>query len=355
MPKTATACPRSTSTTSNKCAPAYTPPNEVIRACHHRRRRCAQHAGVLLYATWFLAAVEEFPHIPVVMHQDHGASPDVCQRSIQLSYASEMDGLACWWKTAKPLLLHEYNANATRTVVNLSHACGASVEAKSACWATSKLAKSRRRRRWRRRRANFPTTKPLTTVEDAAQFPVKDTSHADDTGHCRRHQPRRYTTRPPSHDGRVAYRPHQKNPPSPAQYTHRDARLQLRSARMTESHQRIVGGNIGETSRGAPNEEIVDSTKHGARKVNIDTRLCALPPLPATVTPIPCRKPVRTSIRANIWAKTIEAMKQICLDPLPRVSAAKRQAGKIKPHSFEKMANRYAKGELNQTVKQQVA
>ena len=37
-----------------------------------------------------LAAVEEFPHIPVVMHQDHGASPDVCQRSIQLGFSSVM-------------------------------------------------------------------------------------------------------------------------------------------------------------------------------------------------------------------------------------------------------------------------
>ena len=31
-------------------------------------------------------AIEEFPHIPIVMHQDHGVSPAVCQRSIQLGF-----------------------------------------------------------------------------------------------------------------------------------------------------------------------------------------------------------------------------------------------------------------------------
>ena len=52
------------------------------------------------------AAIEEWPHIPVVMHQDHGTSPAVCQRSIQLGFSSVMmDGY--WVKMAK--LDYEYN------------------------------------------------------------------------------------------------------------------------------------------------------------------------------------------------------------------------------------------------------
>ena len=46
--------------------------------------------GANIFKTSHLAAMEEFPHIPVVMHQDHGASPDVCQRSIQLGFSSVM-------------------------------------------------------------------------------------------------------------------------------------------------------------------------------------------------------------------------------------------------------------------------
>ena len=37
-----------------------------------------------------LAAIEEWPHIPVVGAPDHGASPAVCQRSIQLGFSSVM-------------------------------------------------------------------------------------------------------------------------------------------------------------------------------------------------------------------------------------------------------------------------
>ena len=49
-----------------------------------------KYAGAPFLRHLILAAVEEFPHIPVVMHQDHGASPDVCQRSIQLGFSSVM-------------------------------------------------------------------------------------------------------------------------------------------------------------------------------------------------------------------------------------------------------------------------
>ena len=46
-----------------------------------------KYAGAPFLRHLILAAVEEFPHIPVVMHQDHGTSPAVCQRSIQLGSA----------------------------------------------------------------------------------------------------------------------------------------------------------------------------------------------------------------------------------------------------------------------------
>jgi fructose-bisphosphate aldolase class II len=61
-----------------------------------------------------LAAVEEFPHIPVVMHQDHGTSPDVCQRSIQLGFSSVMmDGSLK--SDGKTPANYDYNVEVTRT------------------------------------------------------------------------------------------------------------------------------------------------------------------------------------------------------------------------------------------------
>ena len=49
-----------------------------------------KYAGPNFLRHLILAAVEEFPHIPVCMHQDHGASPATCQQSIQLGFSSVM-------------------------------------------------------------------------------------------------------------------------------------------------------------------------------------------------------------------------------------------------------------------------
>ena len=78
------------------------------------------------------AAIQEWPHIPVCMHQDHGADPGVCQRSIQLGFSSVMmDGsLMPDMKTPSTF---EYNVDVTKEVVKMSHACGVSVEGELGC------------------------------------------------------------------------------------------------------------------------------------------------------------------------------------------------------------------------------
>ncbi|MCB2016209.1 MAG: ketose-bisphosphate aldolase, partial [Hydrogenophaga sp.] len=78
------------------------------------------------------AAIEMYPHIPVCMHQDHGAAPGVCFRSIQSGFSSVMmDGsLLADGKTPSS---YEYNVNTTKQVVDLAHACGVSVEGELGC------------------------------------------------------------------------------------------------------------------------------------------------------------------------------------------------------------------------------
>ena len=49
-----------------------------------------KYAGSNFLRHLILAATEEFPHIPICMHQDHGSSPAVCQQSIQLGFSSVM-------------------------------------------------------------------------------------------------------------------------------------------------------------------------------------------------------------------------------------------------------------------------
>ncbi|HBF63670.1 MAG TPA: fructose-bisphosphate aldolase class II, partial [Gammaproteobacteria bacterium] len=91
-----------------------------------------KYAGPTFLRHLILAAIEEFPDIPVVMHQDHGASPAVCQRSIQLGFSSVMmDGSLL--EDQKTPAEYDYNVDVTRRVVDMAHACGVSVEGELGC------------------------------------------------------------------------------------------------------------------------------------------------------------------------------------------------------------------------------
>jgi fructose-bisphosphate aldolase class II len=74
-----------------------------------------------------LAAVELYPDIPLVMHQDHGNSPETCISAMKQGFTSVMmDGsLEADGKTPAT---YEYNVAVTRYVVDIAHSLGVSVE-----------------------------------------------------------------------------------------------------------------------------------------------------------------------------------------------------------------------------------
>ncbi len=73
------------------------------------------------------AAVELYPEIPVVMHQDHGNAPDTCISAIRMGFTSVMmDGSL--EEDGKTPASYEYNVAVTREVVNIAHSFGVSVE-----------------------------------------------------------------------------------------------------------------------------------------------------------------------------------------------------------------------------------
>ena len=91
-----------------------------------------KYAGAPFLRALMEAAVTEFPDIPIVVHQDHGTSPAVCQRSIQLGFTSVMmDGSL--GSDGKTPMDYDYNARVTAQVVGMSHACGVSVEGELGC------------------------------------------------------------------------------------------------------------------------------------------------------------------------------------------------------------------------------
>ena len=87
-----------------------------------------KYAGEAFLRHLISAAVEAYPHIPVVMHQDHGQSPAVCMAAIKSGFSSVMmDGSLM--ADGKSVASYEYNVEVSRKVVEFSHAIGVTVEA----------------------------------------------------------------------------------------------------------------------------------------------------------------------------------------------------------------------------------
>jgi len=90
-------------------------------------RGARSYAGDRFLLHLMLAAAEEYPEIPVVLHQDHGNSPATCLRAIDLGFTSVMmDGSLL--EDANTPADYEYNVAVTRAVVEYAHARGVTVE-----------------------------------------------------------------------------------------------------------------------------------------------------------------------------------------------------------------------------------
>jgi fructose-bisphosphate aldolase class II len=91
-----------------------------------------KYAGEPYLRHMVLAAVESHPEIPIVLHQDHGATPAVCQQSIRSGFTSVMmDGSL--EADAKTPASYDYNVEVTRKVCEFAHAVGVSVEGELGC------------------------------------------------------------------------------------------------------------------------------------------------------------------------------------------------------------------------------
>ncbi|MFM8259538.1 MAG: ketose-bisphosphate aldolase, partial [Vulcanococcus sp.] len=95
-------------------------------------RGARQYAGESFLRHLILAAVETYPDIPVVMHQDHGNSPATCFGAAANGFTSVMmDGSLM--ADAKTPASYEYNVAVTKEVVDVAHAIGVSVEGELGC------------------------------------------------------------------------------------------------------------------------------------------------------------------------------------------------------------------------------
>ena len=281
------------------------------------------------------AAIEEFPHIPVVMHQDHGVSPAVCQRSIQLGFSSVMmDGsLAEDGKTPTP---HDYNVKVTKLTVEMAHACGVSVEGEIGCLGSLETGMAGEEDGIGAE-GKLDHSQLLTDVDEAARFVADTGVDALAIAVGTSHGAYKFT-RPPTGDilaiGRIA-EIHKRLP-----NTHL---VMHGSSSVPQSWLKVIdqyGGKLGETY-GVPVEQIQEGIKHGVRKVNIDTdlRLAST----GAVRKFLAENPKEFDPRKWL-TPTITAMKEIVKDRLTQFGTAGNASKIGKIYSLEEMQTRYSKG-----------
>jgi fructose-bisphosphate aldolase, class II len=277
------------------------------------------------------AAVEMYPHIPVVMHQDHGSEPAVCMRSIQSGFSSVMmDGsLMSDMKTPSS---YEYNVEVTRKVSDMAHACGVSVEGELGCLGSLETGMMGEED-GHGAEGKLDHSALLTDPDEAMDFVSKTNVDALAIAIGTSHGAYKFT-RPPTGDILsidTVKKIHAKLP-----NTHL---VMHGSSSVPQDWLEIInnyGGDMGQTY-GVPVEEIVEGIKHGVRKVNIDTdlRMASTGAIRKHLAENPSNFDPRKFLK-----ESTKAMKGICKARYEAFGCA-GNAAKIKAVSLEKMVSYY--------------
>ncbi|MBN8924772.1 MAG: fructose-1,6-bisphosphate aldolase [Rhodanobacter sp. 68-29] len=224
-----------------------------------------KYAGEPMLRRMVEATTEMYPHLPIVLHQDHGASPAVCQASIRSGFTSVMmDGSLR--EDMKTPATYEYNVEVTAKVVEMAHAVGVSVEGELGCLGSLETGRAGEED-GSGADGELDHSQLLTDPGQAADFVAKTGVDALAIAIGTSHGAYKFS-RPPSGE------------------TLAMARLKEIHARLPNTHLvmhgsssvpqewlatiREFGGDLKETY-GVPVEEIVEGIRHGVRKVNIDT------------------------------------------------------------------------------------
>src|SRR5690606_16535150 len=300
-----------------------------------------KYAGSHFLRHMILAPIEEFRDGPSCMHHDHGVSPAICQRSIQLGFSSVMmDGSLR--EDGKTPASYDYNVEVTRTVVAMAHACGVSVEGELGCLGSLESGMAGEEDGVGAE-GILTHDQMLTDPEEAAHF--VEATHVDALAIAVGTSHGAYKfTRPPTGDILAVDRIkaiHQRIP-----NTHL---VMHGSSSVPQDWLAIInefGGQIKETY-GVPVEQIVEGIRHGVRKVNIDTdlRLASTGAIRRFLAKDPAEFDPRKYLK-----ETITAMKDVCKERYEAFGTA-GQADKIKVISLEAMATQYEKGLLDPKFK----
>jgi len=286
------------------------------------------------------AAVEMYPDIPIVMHQDHGANPAVCQRSIRSGFSSVMmDGSLM--EDMKTPASFDYNVRVTRQVVDMAHAVGVSVEGELGCLGSLETM-SAGKEDGSGAEGALTHDMLLTDPDQAADFVKQTAVDALAIAIGTSHGAYKFSRKP---TGDILAIERIKAIHKRIPNTHL---VMHGSSSVPQDWLKIIRENGGEMKEtyGVPVEEIQEGIKHGVRKINIDTdiRLAMTGAIRRAFNKDKSEFDPRKYLKDAMLAA-----KQICKARFEAFGTA-GQAGKLKAVPLETMADKYAKGEIRAVV-----
>ncbi|MGI9149970.1 MAG: class II fructose-bisphosphate aldolase [Limnohabitans sp.] len=287
------------------------------------------------------AATEAYPHIPLVMHQDHGTSPKVCQGAIDLGFGSVMmDGSLM--EDGKTPSSFEYNVQVTQQVVAMAHQVGVSVEGELGCLGNLETGEAGEEDGIGAE-GKLDHSQMLTDPEEAAQFVKATQLDALAIAIGTSHGAYKFT-REPTGDILAISRVKEIHARIPNTHLVMHGSSSVPQDLLALINQ--YGGKMKQTY-GVPVSEIQEAIKHGVRKVNIDTDIRLA--MTAAARKFMFENPEKFDARE--WLKPArEAAMNICKQRYLEFGC-EGQGSKIKGDSLQVVAARYAKGELAQLVK----
>ncbi|CAN7544164.1 MULTISPECIES: class II fructose-bisphosphate aldolase [unclassified Polaromonas] len=286
------------------------------------------------------AAIEMYPNIPLVMHQDHGQNPDVCQGAIDLGFSSVMmDGSL--EADGKTIASYDYNVEVTKKVSQLAHKYGVTVEGELGCLGSLETMKGDKED-GHGTDATMTREQLLTDPEQAADFVKRTQIDALAIAIGTSHGAYKFTRKPTGDILAIdRIKEIHKRIPSTHLVMHGSSSVPQELLALIRQY----GGNMKETY-GVPVEEIQEAIKHGVRKINIDTDIRLA--MTAAVRKFLAENPEKFDARE--WLKPArEAAKQICKQRYIQFGC-EGQGAKIKGDTLQVVAAKYAKGELAQVV-----
>ena len=300
-----------------------------------------KYAGESFIKHLIAAASEAYPHIPLVMHQDHGTSPAICQGALDLGFGSVMmDGsLREDGKTPSDFA---YNVDVTRQVVAMAHRIGATVEGELGCLGSLETGEAGEEDGVGAV-GKLDHSQMLTDPEEAAQFVAATQLDALAIAIGTSHGAYKFT-RPPTGDVLAISRVKEINARIPNTHL-----VMHGSSSVPQDLLDIInqyGGAMKQTY-GVPVKEIQEAIKYGVRKINIDTDIRMA--MTGAVRKFMAENPSKFDMRE--WMKPArEAAKAVCKQRYLEFGC-EGQGAKIKGIPMSVMAEKYAKGELAQQVR----